>query len=119
MLKGIALLADSIGNQMSEYVGLIFHDMPRTAVRNMVRAGISERVAMTITGHKTRSVFDRYHIVAPSDLRDAARKLETSQGLEREALETSRAPEFGQSSGIVAPKTANANEALAPAPPPN
>jgi hypothetical protein len=65
-----------------------------------VRAGISERVAMTITGHKTRSVFDRYHIVAPSDLRDAACKLETSQGLEREALEKSCAPEFGQTLGI-------------------
>ena len=55
---------------------------------------------MTITGHKTRSVFDRYHIVAPSDLRDAACKLETSQGLEREALEKSCAPEFGQTLGI-------------------
>jgi integrase len=99
-----------------KYVGLIFHDMRRTAVRNMVRAGISERVAMTITGHKTRSVFDRYHIVAPSDLRDAARKLETSQGQEREALEKSRAPEFGQSLGIVAPKTGNPQTAFAVAP---
>ena len=93
-----------------KYAGLIFHDMRRTAVRNMVRAGISERVAMTITGHKTRSVFDRYHIVAPSDLRDAARKLETSQGQEREALEKSRAPEFGQTLGIVA-ENSTKNEA--------
>jgi hypothetical protein len=41
----------------------------------MVNRSISERVAMTITGHKTRAVFDRYHIVSPADLQEAARKL--------------------------------------------
>ncbi len=60
----------------TRYRGRIFHDLRRCGVRNLIRAGVPQTVAMSISGHRTVSVFHRYDIVDDTDLANAMKKLE-------------------------------------------
>ena len=63
--------------------GLKFHDLRRSAVRTMERAGLTRNIAMSISGHRTESVYRRYDIVSRGDLTNAANKLEDYIGSQR------------------------------------
>jgi integrase len=60
----------------AKVAGLLFHDLRRSAVRNMIRRGVPQKTARQISGHKTDSIFSRYNIVSEADIADAARKIE-------------------------------------------
>ncbi|HEY4841952.1 MAG TPA: hypothetical protein VIH78_08285 [Terriglobales bacterium] len=77
---------------------LLFHDLRRSGLRNLRRLGVQESVAMRISGHKTRSVFERYNIVDGVDLADAASRLDTKQN--QAAVELSQG--FGHDLGTIA-----------------
>jgi integrase len=53
------------------YKGKLFHDLRRSAARDMIRAGVAQTIAMKITGHKTATMFQRYNIADTEDLREA------------------------------------------------
>lgn len=69
--------------------GRLLHDFRRTAVRTFERAGVPRKVAMQMVGHKTESIYRRYHILDASDLHDAAARLDALTGSKRDQIEKS------------------------------
>jgi integrase len=74
---GLGTLTEVDGKADPRYTGLIIHDLRRSAIKNLMKAGVNEKVAMKISGHKTTDVFDRYHIVDTEDVVEAMRRVQT------------------------------------------
>lgn len=82
---GLGTLGPVDGNGDRRYSGLLIHDLRRSAIKNLMRMGVSEKVAMTISGHKTRAVFDRYNIIDEQDVLDAMQRVSHGVSLVKSA----------------------------------
>ena len=92
---GLGTLTKIEGRSDKRYNGLLIHDLRRSAIRNLIAAGVPEKVAMSISGHRTRNVFDRYNIVSAADVLSAMKRVQDMNAKE---------PEFGESSVKMLPR---------------
>ena len=87
------------------------HDCRRTAARNLIRANVPERVAMLLTGHKSRAIFDRYNIIHEQELLEAGDQLVAYLAQQAQAAPARRRP---HTVGLAAPRRPSASFDAAP-----
>ena len=99
LLNGIAVADDgTVYASNTRPVGQIWkvtrflHDCRRTAARNLIRANVPERIAMLLTGHKSRAIFDRYNIIHEQELLDAGDQLVEYLAQQAQAVPARRRP---------------------------
>jgi len=92
------LICERCGQNRFQRNSKVFHDNRRTAVRNMVRTGTPESVAMKISGHKTRTIFERYNITSEEDQKAASERLSNTH---EEALKELQNFEVGHNLGTI------------------
>lgn len=78
---GLGKFTKVAGKKDPRYTGLMIHDLRRSAVRNLMKSGVGERVAVRVSGHKTRDIFDRYHIVDTEDVVTAMRRVQQQRNV--------------------------------------
>jgi integrase len=83
----------------------LFQDLRGTAVTNMIEAGLSEKEAMEISGHKTRAVFDRYHIVSERRMKQNAQTLEALLKTQENTASSQSSVQDVGASQVKAPQT--------------
>jgi integrase len=70
-LGKITKMVSAKGYKWEKYKGVTPHDFRPSGIRTMVRAGVPEKTAMSVSSQKTRTVFDRYNITSTDDVKDA------------------------------------------------
>ena len=83
------------------------HDCRRTAARNLIRANVPERVAMLLTGHKSRAIFDRYNIIHEQELLDAGDQLVAYLAQQAQQAQAGPARQRPYPAGPATPRTAS------------